>query len=140
MPNKRSRRNKTPKFHCPYCQRRLWRVGSPKYYVFYNGKHEMKEGLNLSGKNAGLLAAQQSTCLDTNVWIEEFFCEEDGKVWMHLVRAESGELSVRLAQQKDWKRTVKTVDPDMPKHACSEYSNRMSRRANLNLLRGNYAM
>jgi hypothetical protein len=127
MPGKRSRFKKKQMFSCPHCQQQLWRVGSPKYYLFYQGKAEIQKGFNLSAKNASFLANQQDTCVDLNVWLEEFFCETDGQIWMHLSQNEQKAIASRLATAEDWQRTTKTFDPDKPHSSVSEFTLRMSR-------------
>jgi hypothetical protein len=134
MSNKRRGRNQTQKYYCPHCQRRLWRVGGPKYYLFYDGKLEMQQGLKLSHKTASFLAAQSSTLLDRDIWLEEFFCEEDGKIWMHLSRASCGKLNAKPATREHWKRTTKTPDPERPSSTVSEFTYYMSRQTSPNLL------
>ena len=128
MPHKRSRRNKTPKFDCPYCEHRLWRVGSRKYYLFCQGKLEIKNHLGISAKKASFLVSQQDAYVTRNTWIEEFYCQKDGKMWM-LVSDNSGVLSAVPAVDKHWSRTSHTINPDLPNPSVSEYSYRMSRGA-----------
>ncbi|ACK69121.1 conserved hypothetical protein [Gloeothece citriformis PCC 7424] len=135
MPNKRSRFNKTQKFYCPYCSNRLWRVGSPKYHLFHQGKLEIQKGLNLTSKKAAFLAAQQSTLVNNNLWLEEFFCEKDGKIWMYLEKHSNGQLATRLASREDWQRTTKTPDPERPHNTVSEFTHKMSRQANVHLVK-----
>lgn len=129
MPNKRSNRKNIKHFFCPFCDTRLWRLGSQKYHLFYKNKTEMRENLRISAKNAAFLAAQQSTCVDQNVWLEEFFCGEHGTMWLKISRQESGELASQLAQREDWQKTHKTFNPDCIHFSVSEYSYRMSRHA-----------
>ncbi|MEA5510576.1 hypothetical protein VB715_12450 [Crocosphaera sp. UHCC 0190] len=134
MPNKRSRKKNGPKFHCPQCNRRLWRVGGHKYFIFYQGKSEIQHGFGLTPKKASFLATQNPIWVDRDVWLEEFFCEGHGKIWMRLSRSEEGKITTRLARREDWKRTTSTPDPDTPNCSVSEFTYRMSRRSHPNLI------
>lgn len=127
MPNKRSRRNKTQKFYCPHCLKRLWRSGKPKHYVYYQGKSEIQKGFNLTAKKAGFLAQQNQAWVDRSIWIEEFFCTEHGKIWMHLSQSQKGQFQTRLAIREDWQRVSGKPDPDFPHCGISEFTYRMSR-------------
>ena len=129
MPNKRSKRSKTQQFLCPYCDRRLWRQGSKKHYLFYRDTSEIKDCLNISRKNASLLAASRQGYVDSNSWIEEFFCEKHGRVWMRLSKDREGKLAAVLAKRQDWNRSTHTLNPDTPNPSVSEYTYRMSRRS-----------
>lgn len=129
MPNKRSKRNKTQHFFCPHCDRRLWRPGGQKHYFFYRDPSEIKDHLNISRKKASLLAANPKGYVDSNAWIEEFFCEKHGRLWMCMHRSNEGKLEAVLAKSQDWKRTTHTFNPDTPNPSVSEYSYRMSRRS-----------
>ncbi len=127
MANKRSRYKKTQKFYCPHCSQRMWRVGGPKYYLFYQGKIEMQKGFKLTAKKASFLASQKPVYVDTNIWLEEFFCENDGQIWMRLYRNENKTIIACLAKSEDWKRTTKTIDPERPHPSASEFTIKMSR-------------
>jgi hypothetical protein len=70
--------NLTPKLCCPFCQKRLWHLGSDQYYDF--------------------LFFQNKLSLDYSSWIEEFFCEEHGKLWMQITKQADGTLSGTLAK------------------------------------------
>ncbi len=133
MPNKRSRHKKSQKFYCPCCQRRLWRVGSPKHYIFYEGREEIQKGFKLPALTAALLAAQNNVWVDRQVWLEEFFCEEHGKMWMRLFPSPEGLLWAQLAKQEDWQKTIFTLNPDHPQCGVSEFTYRSSRRSHPNL-------
>ncbi|MEM8778763.1 MAG: hypothetical protein AAGF26_07815 [Cyanobacteria bacterium P01_G01_bin.49] len=133
MPNKRSRRGKTPQVHCPQCGRRLWRIGGPKYYLFYEGASDIQHGFKLSHKKAKFLATQNPVCVNQNVWLEEFFCEEHGHIWIHMCRSDEGKISSRPAKREDWKRTSQTINPDRPTCSVSDFTYRMSRRASPHL-------
>jgi hypothetical protein len=133
MANKRSNRKKH-QFHCPYCQQRLWRNGSPKHYIYHEGKLEIQQGFNLTAKKASFLAAQNRTQLNQNIWLEDFFCELDGKIWL-LVSRKDGEISYRLAVQEDWLRSTKTINPDYRNCSVSEYTSKFSRGSSTKLLK-----
>lgn len=127
MPNKRSRRRKIPHFSCPYCQQRLWRVNSPKYYLFYRNVDEIRQNLQITKKKATFVMKQYSNFVDFNRWIEEFFCPEDGKMWLLISRQKDGSLTQTLAKEQDWQKTSKTIAPHTVNPSVSEYSYRMSR-------------
>ncbi len=127
MPNKRSRRGKVHHFSCPYCQQRLWRVGSDKYYLFYKNIADLRRNLQLTKKKASLLQGQYSTFVDKNRWIEEFFCAEHGQLWLLIARQPDGNFTQALATEQHWQKTSKTIDPNTSNPSISEYSYRMSR-------------
>ncbi len=127
MPNKRSRKNKTQKFYCSKCLRRLWRVGGRKYYLFYHGTSEIQSGFKLTHKKAKFLAHQNPVCVNQNVWLEEFFCEKHGTTWMHVSRLDQGTLLSRPARREDWQRTSHTENPDRPGFSVSDFTYQMSR-------------
>jgi hypothetical protein len=128
MPNKRSQRGKNPHFFCPYCQARLWRLGSTKHHLVYKNVLEIKENFDLSNKKARLLASQNSTQLDNNRWIEEFFCYQHGKMWLLVNRQDNGNCLTKLPGDQDWQRTNNTFDPNRPNPSVSEFTYRMSRQ------------
>lgn len=132
MSNKRSSRKNIQHFFCPFCNEdktRLWRLGSPKHYVFYRNAQEIKQNLQLPAKKAAFLAQQNSTVLNPNIWLEEFFCPIHGKIWLYLTRQNKPELDYRLAKKEDWQQTTKTYDPTNPHPSVSEFSYRMSRKS-----------
>lgn len=126
MANKRKSRQ-TPKFNCPHCQQRLWRLGSLKYHLFYQELSEIRKHLGLTRKNASFWAAQNKGYIDNNCWLEEFFCEEDGKMWLRVSQKADGTLVSCPATRNDWNRTFYTIDPDCPNPSVSEFTYRMSR-------------
>ncbi|VEP12673.1 conserved hypothetical protein [Hyella patelloides LEGE 07179] len=128
MSNKRSKRKKVKSFSCPFCETRLWRLGSPKYHLFYKNAGEMRRNLQISAKKASFLANQSSTCLDNKTWIEEFFCRTHGRMWLYLSHRNQEELSYRLAKREDWQQTDKTFDPSNRNPSISEFSYRVSRK------------
>lgn len=127
MPNKRSSRKKVQKFFCPHCDRRLWRLNSQKYRLFYTEVSDLKERLKFSHKKASLLAAQLGAFIDSNSWIENFFCEEHGQMWLRISKQNNEKLDGVLATREDWKYTTGTVDPNSHNPSVSEYSYLMSR-------------
>lgn len=135
MPHKRNRKTNGHFFYCPHCYSQLWRVGKYKYYLFHQGKIEIQNGLNLTHKQASFLASQNPIIVNNKFWIEEFFCKKDGKIWMCLQRYSCGKISARLATREDWKRTSQTPDPELPNSTVSEFTHRMSRQSNPNLIR-----
>ncbi len=130
MPNKRSRRKQTQKVYCPYCERRLWRVGGEKYHIFYADKTEIQKGMGLTHKKASFVAVQQGTTVDRQVWLEEFFCEEHGKMWLRLKKIDEKAFESKLATKEDWQRSTRTPNPEKPNPSVSEFTLRMSRRTN----------
>lgn len=127
MPGKRSNRKKVQNFCCPYCDRRLWRLGSPKHFLFYTEASEIQQHVNMTRKSA-LLLANRGAYIDTNSWVEEFFCGEHGKLWMKLTKNDRGQITSSLATSKDWQQTTRTINPDMPNPSVSEFTYRMSRQ------------
>ena len=131
MPNKRKNRNATRKFFCPFCEQRLWRSGNSKYYLFYKNAIEIKQNTQLSSKKARLLAHQNTTYLDTKKWIEAFCCPEHGLLWL-LISLQDKSYEYRIAKEKDWLQTNRTIDPRNSNPSVSEFSLRMSRKLRLN--------
>ncbi|PSO49194.1 MAG: hypothetical protein BRC33_07590 [Cyanobacteria bacterium SW_9_44_58] len=126
MPNKRSRYKKTPKFYCPYCGERLWRFGSEKHRVFYEGAANIKKHLGISSKKAKFLA-MKGEYLDTSSWLEELFCSEHSKMWMLVSKQKDGTYQAILAEPNHWKQGTKLIDPNHPNPSVSEYTYRSSR-------------
>ena len=131
MPNKRSRKNKKQQFYCPYCQARLWRTGSPKHYIYYQGISEIQKNLNISRKKANFLINQNNTYLDRSSWIEDFCCEQHGKMWLKISSKVNGLMEVSLANENDWKNTTGTINPNIPNPSVSEFSYLMSRKTKI---------
>lgn len=130
MPGKRSNRNKVKHFHCPYCERRLWRSGSPKHFLYYLEASEIQRNVEMSRKSAMLLA-NKGEYVDNKAWIEEFFCGDHGKLWIKISRKKDGTQVTTLATSKDWQQTTHTIQPDMPNPSVSEFTYRMSRQAGI---------
>jgi hypothetical protein len=126
MPNKRSGR-KTKKYFCPVCEQRLWRLGTTKYHLFYRNAAEIKQNTGISSTKAKLLAVKNKTYLDTKKWIEGFFCPTHGNLWL-LISLQEKEYKYRLATEKDWLQTDKTIDTRIPNPSVSEFTLRMSRK------------
>lgn len=127
MPNKRSRRQKTKKYICPYCEERLWRLGNSKHYLFYKDALEIRSNTGISLNKAKLLLLQNSTFLDKSKWIEAFCCSKHGMMWLK-VFIEGDGYKYSLAQEKDWLQTNRTLDPRVSNPSVSEYTLRMSRK------------
>lgn len=130
MPGKRSNRKETNHFCCPYCDRRLWRLGSPKHFVFYLEAAEIQKNVHISRKSATFLA-NKGTYVDRNCWIEDFFCGEHGKFWMKVTRDKSDKLVATIASTDDWQHSTKTINPEIPNPSVSEFSYRISRQAGI---------
>ena len=126
MPNKRSGR-KTKKYFCPFCEQRLWRLGTSKHHLFYKDVTETKRNTGISSAKARLLLLQNSIYLDTKKWIEGFFCSNHGTLWL-LISLQEKDCDYRLATEKDWLQTNKTIDPRMSNPSVSEFTLRMSRK------------
>ena len=135
MPGKRSNRKCVQRFYCPYCDRRLWRLGSPKHFVFYLDAGEIQRNVSVSRKNAVVLASK-GEYVDNNSWIEEFFCAEHGKLWMKVVKKDEGKLVATLAMSNDWQQTTRTILADGRNPSVSEFSYRMSRQVGKKLAYG----
>ncbi len=132
MSNKRSKRKKSQQFHCVYCEQQLWRLGSPKHFLFYRDKVEIRLNLDTSRKKAMFLATK-GIYIDYNSWIEEFFCREHGKIWMLVCKKADGTLVAVPAKSHHWECTTGTIDPNTPNPSVSEFSYRMSRRTDTQL-------
>lgn len=131
MAGKRSNRN-VQRFNCPYCERRLWRLGSPKHFLYYLQPSEIQQNVNISRKNAVFLA-NKGIYVDSNSWIEEFLCGDDGKLWLKVNRKSDATLVTTLASSKDWLQTTRTILPDTPNPSVGEFTYRMSRQAGIKL-------
>lgn len=95
MVKKRSNRKNVQHFYCPHCDRRLWRLGRSKRFMSYLDAAQIQQNLNISRKSAASLATE-SAGVDPNSWLEEFFCEEDGKLWMKLTMNSGSEVEANL--------------------------------------------
>lgn len=84
MLNQKTKKIHPQKFYCSQCHRRLWRVGGHKYFV------------------------------NQNVWLEDFFCEEDGTILMCVSSLEQGRLALREAQRIDWQQLPERQDKVEP--------------------------
>ncbi len=93
MPGKHNKRKNVQCFYCLYCGRRLWRLGDRKHFLFYQGGSE-----------------RQQNVIDSNSWIEEFFCGEHGKLWMKVIRKADGKLATTLATRKDWQQLKSCIE------------------------------
>lgn len=128
MPGKRSRARTKQNFNCPYCHTKLWRMGSPKHYLYYQEISEVQKNLNISRKKASWLIAQNNTYLDQSCWIEDFFCEQHGTMWLKISRKVDRPMEVSLAGADDWKKSTGTINPDFPNPSVSEFTYSMSRK------------
>ncbi|MEL4895931.1 hypothetical protein [Crocosphaera sp. Alani8] len=109
-------------------------MGGPKHFLFYEGTAEIQQGFKLPLKKAKFLAKQQPICVNQNVWLEEFFCERHGKMWLLISRSQQGEITSRPATREDWNRTSNTFNPDRPNCSVSDFTCRMSRGSSLRLI------
>jgi hypothetical protein len=75
MVDEAQRRKPTQKFGCPFCQQRLWHLGSQKYYLG-----------------------------DRDSWLEKFFCEEHDEIWMRLSKTLEDKIVATEATSEDWHR------------------------------------
>ena len=133
MPGKRSKHKNVQRFYCPYCERRLWRLGSPKHYIYYLGASQIQKNVDMPRKSAELLAAK-GVYTDTNCWIEDFFCGDHGKLWMKVTRAPGNVIVAALATSNDWSQSTHTILPDTPNPSVSEFTYRMSRQAGVKVV------
>jgi hypothetical protein len=136
MPGKRSNRKKIEKFFCPYCEQRLWRLGGPKHYLCLTNASNTQQNSQEPSKPLRE-ELNKSACIDPNQWIEEFFCSEHSKLWMLVCRTTHNRLIAVLASKTDWQRSTGTPCIDFPNPSASEFSIRMSRRADVRLRRRN---
>ncbi len=127
MPGKRNKRKNVQRFHCSYCDRRLWRLGSPKHFLYYLGASEIQQNVKMPRTSAEILATK-GAYVDSNSWVEEFLCGDHGKLWMKVTRKTGGTVVATLATSKDWQQTTRTIQPDTPFPSVSEFTYRMSRR------------
>ncbi|WP_254658109.1 hypothetical protein [Pleurocapsa sp. PCC 7327] len=102
--------------------------------MFYQDISELKKNLGITRKKASFLATQNSAYVDRNAWLEEFFCEEHGTIWMRLSRQADGTLAAIPAKRSDWQSTTRTINPEIPNPSVSEFSYHMSRRASTQLV------
>lgn len=127
MPNKRSSRKKIKHYFCPFCEQRLWRLGTVKYHLFYKNAAEISKNTGITSKKAKLLATQSTTYSDNKKWIEGFCCSEHGTHWL-LISVRENKYEYRLAKEKDWLCTGRTLNPNVSNPSVSEFTLRMSRK------------
>jgi hypothetical protein len=136
MPGKRSNRKKVEQFFCPYCEKRLWRLGGSKHHLFLasvsDTQHDLQTPSKLPRKRL-----EKNACLDPNQWIEAFFCGQHSRLWMLVCRTTYDRLTAVLASKTDWQRSTGTPSMDFTNPSASEFSIRMSRRADVQLRRRN---
>ncbi|MEM8720364.1 MAG: hypothetical protein AAGE84_13845 [Cyanobacteria bacterium P01_G01_bin.39] len=99
--------------------------------MFYKNAEEIKDNTGMSIKKAKLLLLQDSTYLDTKKWIEAFCCPNHGMMWL-LISIEENSYKYRLAREEDWSKADKTLEPRVSNPSVSEYTLRVSRKANAN--------
>lgn len=130
MPNKRKKKNQTLKIYCPYCDQRLWRMGTGKHNLYFQGVTEIQQQFGLTRKKASLLVGQNSVQVDQSSWLEEFFCNFHGKMWIHLLKQTDGNILINIANEHHWKRSSNTIDPNLPNPSVSEFTYKMSYKSN----------
>lgn len=84
----------TQKFYCLYCQQRLWRLGSSKYYLLSLSNAESYSSRPRDRQQTSLSASQNVISTNRSYWLEEFYCEEHGKLWTWLSKASDGTLAI----------------------------------------------
>jgi hypothetical protein len=136
MPGKRSSRKKVEQFFCPYCERRLWRLGGSKHHLFLGSISKTQQDLQ-TPSNLPRKRSEKNADIDPNQWIEEFFCGEHGRLWMLVCRTTHDRLTAVPASKTDWQRSTGTPSMDFTNPSVSEFSIRMSRRADIRLKRRN---
>lgn len=104
MLKKHYNRKNVQRFYCFYCDRRLWRLGSPKRFIFHLDALQIQQKFNISRKSAVYLATK-GICVDGNSWLEEFCCGEDGKLWMKVVMNTGSDL-VGITTSKDYQQST----------------------------------
>lgn len=122
MPGKRSSRKKVQRFYCPYCSRRLWSSGNTKHFLFYLEASEIQKNRNMPRLSAEILASK-GAYVDTNSWIEEFFCGEHGQFWMKVIHKDSNMLVATLATREDWQQTTHAMLPEARNPSVTEIKN-----------------
>ena len=65
--------------------------------------------------------------LDTKRWIEALCCPDHEMLWL-LISLQEQDYEYRLAKEKDWLKTNKTLDPRISNPSVSEFTLKMSRR------------
>jgi hypothetical protein len=133
MAERRNRRRKRVVADCPTCEERLWRVNSERHYLFASGARQMQELSGLTRKKAVLLNCQTHTFVDRRQWLEEFYCNEHGHMWLLLKQDDEGFVSATIPDGNIWSQTTGTIDPRKPNPSVSEFTFRMSRGASLGL-------
>lgn len=122
MPGKRSSRKKIEHFFCPYCEKRLWRLGGSKHNLFL-GSSSSSSRQNLQNPSTPSKVFERSACIDSNQWIEAFFCREHNKLWMLVCRTTHNRLTAVLASNTDWQRSTGISPVDVPNPSVSKFSN-----------------
>jgi hypothetical protein len=129
MPGKRSSRKKVEQFFCPYCEKRLWRLGGSKHNLFLGSSRPSQQ--NLQNPSTSSTALDKTACIDPNQWLEAFFCSEHSKLWMLVCRTTYNRLAAVLASNTDWQRSTTIPPIDVPNPSVREFSIGMSRRADM---------
>lgn len=128
MPNIKKQKKKVNHFNCPFCKSKMWRLGDKKYYIYHEGKNQIRQNTKLSAKKAVFVANKFTSYSALNCWLEIFYCNEHGKLWLKIARQNDGNLVYQVATREDWQQTNNTINPDFINPSVSEYSYKMSRR------------
>jgi hypothetical protein len=129
MPGKRSSRKKIEQFFCPYCEKRLWRLGGSKHNLFLGSSSSQQ---SLQNPSTSSKALEKTACIDPNQWIEAFFCSEHSKLWMLVLRTTYDRLTAVLASNADWRQCSTGIPPiDVPNPSARKSSTRVSRRTDV---------
>jgi hypothetical protein len=132
MPGKRSNRDKVQHFFCPYCEERLWRLGGSKYHLYLPSTSSTQQALQSKSKWIGG-SVENKTDVDPNKWIEAFFCRKHSKLWMLVSRTSHDRLVAVLASKTTWQHSTMPPPIDCSSSSVSEFTLRMSRRADIRL-------
>lgn len=118
MFKQRSQRQRPQRFFCPHCERRLWRLGSPKHFLLHQGLSNIPPNLDISSKQAIFLAAK---VVDNDTWVEEFLCGEDGKLRLLVHIKENGTL---VTVPKSTKRSPVRINCHLNRKSTDTSENR----------------
>ncbi|MBW4697134.1 MAG: hypothetical protein KME03_04395 [Aphanocapsa lilacina HA4352-LM1] len=128
MPGKRAHYARALVAKCPYCGQRVHRLNSQKFYL------QPEETADADAPDADAAKTQAQKVTPARSWIEEFYCPEHGRLWLHIERLADGAVRSRLPEASEWKKTKLTIDPDHINPSVSAYTLRHSRQASPHLL------
>lgn len=134
MPGKRGHYRRSLKSQCPYCGASLHRLNSQKFRLYAEKVEDIELELKISHVRAQQLAVRGPVAL-RDTWIEEFYCTDHGRVWLHVRRVQKDNTYLTsIPSPSVWKRTTQTIDPDHPNTSVSAFTLRNSRGVHHNLL------